>query len=228
MEDKGPAVGSDAPGHLDATARGSRLTVRCACGSPGCTETVSLPASAHEALRRRNRPVLAPGHWPGRPHEARRSAAASVEDAQALKAQADHQVRRARRNLKAARAGLRARVLVVDDSESFRHAAVSVVSAASGLRLVGVAASGEEAIHLLPLLKPDLVLLDVHMPGMDGVETTRVIHGGEPRTVVVLVSARPAGLAAAARAAGAVALLEKRDLRPRALDEIWLEHRPRD
>jgi two-component system chemotaxis response regulator CheB len=118
------------------------------------------------------------------------------------------------------------RVLVVDDSEIFVRTAAAIVSAAGGLHLVGTAASGEEAIRLLPELKPDLVLLDIHMPGLDGIETARIIHRDEPRTVVVIVSCEPAGASEAAWAAGAIALLDKRDLVPSTLDALWLEHAP--
>ena len=118
------------------------------------------------------------------------------------------------------------RVLVVDDSEIIQSNATTIVSAVGGLHLVGTAASGEEAIRLLPELKPDLVLLDIHMPGLGGIETARIIHRDEPRTVVVIVSGEPAGASEAARAAGAVALLDKRDLLPGTLDALWLEHAP--
>jgi two-component system invasion response regulator UvrY len=207
---------------------GDVLQVHCECGAPDCRETVPLSPAAREAFRRTNRAVLAPGHRLGRLVETRRSAAASVEHAHAVMAQAAHQVRRADRNRAAARARLRGRVLVVDDSDAFRRAAASVVSAARGLRLVGVAASGEEAIRLFPRLKPDLVLLDVHLPGIDGVEAARIIREEEPSIVVVLVSAKPDGFAAAAHSAGAAALVDKRELRPRTLDDLWLEHGPRD
>jgi two-component system chemotaxis response regulator CheB len=118
-----------------------------------------------------------------------------------------------------------ARVLVVDDSSAFLDAAAALVSAAPSLRLVGVAASGEDALELLPELKPDLVLLDIHMPRMDGVETARIIRTDRPEAVVVLVSAEPAGFEAAGRAAGAVAVLDKRRLAPGTLEELWAEHR---
>lgn len=118
------------------------------------------------------------------------------------------------------------RVLVVDDSEIFLRTAASIVSAVDELRVVGTAASGEEAIRLLPELRPDLVLLDIHMPGLDGIETARLIHRDEPRTVVVIVSCEPAGATEAARAAGAVALLDKRDLVPSTLHALWREHAP--
>jgi two-component system chemotaxis response regulator CheB len=118
-------------------------------------------------------------------------------------------------------------VLVVDDSEIFLRVADSVVSATTSLRLVGTAASGEEAVELLPDLQPDLVLLDIHMPGLDGFETARIMARESPRTVVVLVSAEPDGLETQAESAGAVALLDKVGLLPSALDDLWSKHRPR-
>lgn len=151
--------------------------------------------------------------------------AAAREGARALKAQSAQQLRRAEKNVAAARVEV-ARVLVVDDSRVFRQVAHSVVSATARLRPFGEAGSGEEAIALLPDLKPDLVLLDVHMPGLDGVETALVIHREHPGTVVVLMSADRAGLEEAGRSAHAVAALDKTALLPQALDEIWLKHRP--
>ena len=174
-----------------------------------------------------NRPVLAPGHELNRIHEARHSAAASREDAQALRSQALHQHRRTRRNITAARLERRGRVLVVDDNETFQRVARSLVSAAQNLRLVGVAASGEEAIRLLPELKPDLVLLDVHMPGLSGPETAPLIRRERPSSVVVLVSADPGSVAVDLPSIGAAAFLSKVELSPRKLDELWLTHVPR-
>jgi CheY-like chemotaxis protein len=181
----------------------------CECGWAGCRETVTLTPGALEAFRRVDRPVLAPGHGPA--DEARQSVESSIDDAQEVTAHSAQQLRRAK-------------VLAVDDSEIFLGVADSVVSATSGLRLVGTAASGEEALRLIPGLQPDLVMLDVHMPGIDGIETARIIRGESPETVVVLVSAEPEGLAAGAESAGAVAVLGKVDLAPYMLDELWLKH----
>jgi CheY-like chemotaxis protein len=122
--------------------------------------------------------------------------------------------------------GLRARVLVADDSDVFLRAAASVISATSGLRLVGAVGSGEEAIRLLPELRPDLVLLDFQMPGMDGIQTTRIIRRDEPRTVVIVISADLDGRNDAALAAGAATTLDKRDFVPRTLDALWQAHMP--
>src|SRR6266513_702713 len=118
---------------------------------------------------------------------------------------------------------LRARVLVVDDSDVFLRAAASVILATSTLRLVGAVGSGGEAIRLLPQLRPDLVLLDFRMPGMNGVQTTRIIRRDEPRTVVIVISAEPEGLSDVARAAGAAATLHKRDFGPSTLDPLARE-----
>jgi two-component system, NarL family, invasion response regulator UvrY len=200
--------------------------MRCECGSPHCRETVALSPATRDALRLTNRPILAPGHRPDRFHETRRSAAAAGEEARAVRSQGVQQLRRSRRNIAAARVEVRARVLVVDDSDAFRRAAASLVSAAPGLRLVGVAESGEEAIRLLPELKPDLVLLDVHMPGLGGLETARVIQSRRPEAVVVLVSADSGGIAADPRSLGAAAFLPKAELRPQKLAELWLKHAP--
>ncbi len=132
----------------------------------------------------------------------------------------------AERSLGAVTGGLRARVLVVDDSDAFLRAAASVISATSRLRLIGAVGSGEEAIRLLPQLRPDLVLLDFQLPDMDGIHTTRVIRRVEPRAVVIVISADLAGRSDAARAAGAATTLNKWDFVPGTLDALWLKHMP--
>jgi CheY-like chemotaxis protein len=150
-----------------------------------------------------------------------------VDNAEAPRAPSADELLRARRNLVNERlVDGRGRVLAVDDSDVFLRVAASVISDTSGLRLVGAAGSGEEAIRLLAELQPDLVLVDLNMPGMDGIETTRIIRRDEPRTTVIVVSADLAGLSDVARAAGAAATLDKRDFLPHTLDALWLEHMP--
>jgi two-component system nitrate/nitrite response regulator NarL len=77
------------------------------------------------------------------------------------------------------------RVLVVDDSMLPRLAARTMLGTATGLHLVGEASSGVEALQAIPALKPDLVLMDVHMPGMDGAETTKALLAEHPNVKVI-------------------------------------------
>jgi DNA-binding NarL/FixJ family response regulator len=77
------------------------------------------------------------------------------------------------------------RVLVVDDSIVPRTAARAMLSTAPDLRLVGEASSGAEALRSLDSLKPDLVLMDVHMPEMDGPTTAKAMIAKYPQLIVV-------------------------------------------
>jgi DNA-binding NarL/FixJ family response regulator len=80
------------------------------------------------------------------------------------------------------------RVLVVDDQEPFRRAMAAVVEVTEGFVVAGIAASGEESLTATADLRPDLVLMDVHLPGIDGIEATRAIRRLSPPPVVVLLS----------------------------------------
>jgi two-component system, NarL family, invasion response regulator UvrY len=199
------------------------LDARCECDEPSCEEAVTLTTVALEALRRAHEPVLAPGHPIDRAREARRRASTARDDAQALRAQAAHARRRAEETIAAL--GAEGRVLVVNDSVTFLRAAGSVVLAADRLRWVGSVLSGENAVRAIPLLRPDLVLIDIHMPGLNGVETARIIHQQYPEILVVLMSSDIGGLSAIAQSVGASALLDKADLGPDVLDALWLKHR---
>lgn len=81
------------------------------------------------------------------------------------------------------------RVLVVDDSVVCQHALCGVVAATPGFEVVGVASSGREALDLVSFVDPQLVLLDVRMPGLDGLETARRIHRRHPDVVIRLLTA---------------------------------------
>jgi hypothetical protein len=79
---------------------GESWTFLCECGDDGCQEWVTLPVESYEALQRSDQPILAPGHTLTASQKHRRKARRLVDDAKALGAQADLQVKRARRNLK--------------------------------------------------------------------------------------------------------------------------------
>lgn len=79
-------------------------------------------------------------------------------------------------------------ILIVDDHEVVRNGIRSYLSTLSDFQVVGEADSGEEAIKLVAELIPDVVLMDLIMPGMDGVETTRELKKISPRTQVVVLT----------------------------------------
>jgi DNA-binding NarL/FixJ family response regulator len=117
-------------------------------------------------------------------------------------------------------------VLVVDDQELFRTVAHAVIDATPGFVLVGEAAGGEEALVAVDRCVPELVLLDVRMPGMDGIEVARRLDVSHPELAVILISIDElADLPAAAAKPRAVPLVRKQDFSPRLLRMIWDVHR---
>ena len=80
------------------------------------------------------------------------------------------------------------RVVVVDDQPSFRRAAAAVIELTDGFRLVGEAADGATAVGLVGHVDADLVLMDVNMPGIGGVDAAGRIRSEHPDVVVVLLS----------------------------------------
>ncbi len=119
------------------------------------------------------------------------------------------------------------RVLTVDDQEVFRVVAREVIDATPGFESIGDASGGEEALSAVQRLEPEMVLLDVRMPGLDGVEVARRLRATNPDTLVVLISVEePMDLPSAAQLADTVPLVRKQDLRPRLLRRLWREHRP--
>jgi DNA-binding NarL/FixJ family response regulator len=111
------------------------------------------------------------------------------------------------------------RVLVVDDQEPFRLAAAAVVAATDGFQLVGSAISGEASLAAVEELRPDLVLMDIHLPGIDGVESTRQIRQRQPGVRVLLLSSHDTYDDAGK--CGALGYLPKRILNPSRLQGVW-------
>jgi DNA-binding NarL/FixJ family response regulator len=79
------------------------------------------------------------------------------------------------------------RVLIVDDQEPFRMAARMVVDATDGFEVVGEAGTGEDSVTMAHDLQPDLVLMDVNLPGINGLDATRQILTDSNGVVVVLL-----------------------------------------
>jgi DNA-binding NarL/FixJ family response regulator len=82
-------------------------------------------------------------------------------------------------------------VLAVDDQRPFREAARRVVDATAGFAWAGEAGSGEEAVVLVRERAPDIVIMDVRMPDMDGIQAARLVAAERPEVTVLLVSAEP-------------------------------------
>ena len=118
--------------------------------------------------------------------------------------------------------GPQVRVLVADDREPFRRAARKVLGATAGFQLVGEAGSGEEAVELAAALEPDLVLIDIHMPGIGGIEASRRISGPRHGAVTVLLSTyRAEDVPEEARSCPAIAYVHKEVFGPRVLRALW-------
>jgi DNA-binding NarL/FixJ family response regulator len=117
---------------------------------------------------------------------------------------------------------MRVRVLIVDDLETFRSAARAVVQATPGFEVAGEVASGEESVDQARALRPELVLMDVNLPGIGGVEATRQIRADVPDAVVLLMSARDLGdVGSLAAESGAAAYIAKSVFSSESLARAW-------
>jgi two-component system invasion response regulator UvrY len=112
--------------------------------------------------------------------------------------------------------------MIVDDQPPFRAAARAVVSRVDGFDLVAEVESGEAAVETSDELDLDLVLMDINMGELDGIEATRRITAAHPFTKVILVSTYGADdLPPGARSSGAMAYVNKDELSPRLVRRIW-------
>src|SRR3990170_3711870 len=114
-------------------------------------------------------------------------------------------------------------VLIVDDQEPFRMAARMVVDATEGFEVVGESETGEAAVELARELSPDLVLMDVNLPGIDGLDATRQILSEHRDSTVVLLLSTYEEDEYAPRAAecGAAAYIPKAVFGPDRLEAAW-------
>jgi DNA-binding NarL/FixJ family response regulator len=113
------------------------------------------------------------------------------------------------------------RVLVVDDQELYRKAMTAVVEETEGFEVVGSAGTGEESLTAVAELHPDLVLMDVNLPGIDGIEATRrITSAGTGRPVVFLLSTYAEDECDYA-GSGAATYVAKAALGPERLSAAW-------
>ena len=114
-------------------------------------------------------------------------------------------------------------MLAVDDQPAFLSVMRDLLAATDSLEVVAEAASAEQAIELVDELEPDLVLMDIWLPGMDGMAAVREIKARVPETVIVLTSTtHPDELPLRPEDLGADAVIWKSDLQPALLDDLWL------
>jgi DNA-binding NarL/FixJ family response regulator len=117
------------------------------------------------------------------------------------------------------------RVLIVDDQEPFRMAARMVVEMTEGFDVVGEAETGEDSVRMAAELRPDLVLMDVNLPGINGLDATRQIlsdaEAADPVVVLLLSTYEEEEYAPRAAECGAAAYIPKAVFGPDRLESAW-------
>ena len=113
-------------------------------------------------------------------------------------------------------------VLIVDDQLPFRLAARAVVGRTPGFELVGEAVDGDEVVAAATELRPHLILMDINMPRMNGIEATRQVLAALPSTTVFLCSTyQRSDLPPDAETSGFAAYVNKEELGPDLLRALW-------
>ncbi len=116
-------------------------------------------------------------------------------------------------------------VLLVDDQTPFRLAAKAVFRRLEEFEVLGEASSGEEAVALASELRPSLVLMDINMPGISGIEATRQLVSADPGVMVILCSTYElADLPTDATTSGAKAYVHKERFGAETVRRLW-QHR---
>jgi two-component system invasion response regulator UvrY len=117
-------------------------------------------------------------------------------------------------------------VLIVDDQLPVRAVARTVIGLTAGFEVAGEAETGEDAVAQADAQPPDLVLMDINLPGINGIEATRRIRATHPEVAVILLSTySEADLPDDAREVGAIAYVHKEDFGPALVRELWQQNR---
>ena len=116
------------------------------------------------------------------------------------------------------------KVLIVDDQEAFRAAARQVLWAMDGFEIIGEVSTGEASVEASRRLFPDLVLMDVNLPGIDGLEASRRIRAERSDVVVLLLSTYDReDFASRIKSSGASAFIPKESFSQSSLLAAWLK-----
>ena len=114
------------------------------------------------------------------------------------------------------------RVMIADDHKMVRRGLTAMINGVDGLELAGEAVNGMEAVRLCSELHPDVVLMDLIMPEMDGITATRVIRSNQPDVqVIALTSLGDSPLLEAVLQAGAAGYLPKNTSVNELIQAIW-------
>lgn len=105
--------------------------------------------------------------------------------------------------------GTAVRVLIADDHKLFANSLMTVLCEDERVEVVGIAENGSQAVELVAELEPDVLLMDVRMPVMDGLEATRRIRESHPSVQILLLTGTESPIESDVSAAGATAFLRK-------------------